>query len=141
MMITTYRDHHFDGVDRLWRECFPNDPPRNRAEFSIPAKHAIGAPLGSDLIVVALDDDDTVIGTIMAGYDGHRGWLYAVAVAANYRRSGIGRRLVKEACQRLRNVGCAKVNLQIRAGNEAVTAFYQSLGFEVEPRISMGRLL
>lgn len=137
MILIPYHDGHFGGVDALWRACFPNDPPRNRAEIAIPAKLS----LNDDLLLIAEDRSGKVIGTVMAGYDGHRGWLYAVAVDPAAQRSGIGTVLVKEACQRLRALGCMKVNLQVRAGNEAVAAFYRKLGFAEEPRISMGRSL
>jgi len=137
MIVIPYHDRHFDGVDALWRKCFPNDPPRNRAETAIPAKLA----LNDGLLLVAEDGTGKVIGTIMAGYDGHRGWLYAVAVDPASQRCGIGTGLVEEACLRLHARGCVKVNLQVRAGNEAVAAFYRKLGFAEEPRISMGRSL
>ena len=90
-----------------------------------------------DMLFVATDAD-TVIGTAMAGYDGHRGWLYTVAVAPEHRRRGTGTALVRHAVGALRTAGCAKVNLQIRATNTAVRGFYESLGFEVEERLSMG---
>jgi hypothetical protein len=74
----------------------------------------------------------------MAGYDGHRGWLYAVAVDHPHRRHGIARHLVAHALDALRQLGCIKVNLQIRSDNAQVVAFYESLGFCIEDRISMG---
>src|SRR5262245_56678819 len=82
-----------------------------------------------------------VVGTAIAGYDGHRGWLYSVAVRLSYRRQGIGVQLVQEAEARLRAIGCSKLNLQVRAENSAVVNFYRSLGFEVEERISLGKRL
>lgn len=75
----------------------------------------------------------------MAGYDGHRGWLYAVAVRQQYQRDGIGTLLVRKAEDALREIGCAKVNLQVRTTNEAVVRFYQRLGYIVEERVSLGR--
>jgi len=134
--IESYRSEHFDGVRTLWEEAFPNDPPHNRAEVAIPAKLAVQP----DLLLVALDDRQ-IVGTAMAGYDGHRGWLYSVAVRQSHRRAGIGGLLVREAEHRLTRLGCAKVNLQVRAENAAVAAFYRSLGYEVEERISMGKRL
>ena len=77
----------------------------------------------------------------MAGYDGHRGWLYAVAVDVDYRRLGVGQQLVERALAALKQRGCIKVNLQIRADNYTVAAFYRELGFEVEDRLSMGMLV
>ncbi len=114
---------------------FPDDPPRNRAVVAIPAKLAV-----DDLLWVALEEG-TVIGSIMAGYDGHRGWLYAVAVSPDHRRGGIGTELVRRAETALAALGCAKVNLQVRATNAVVVRFYERLGYTVEERISMGKRL
>ncbi len=77
----------------------------------------------------------------MSGYDGHRGWLYAVAVKPEFRRKGIGRQLVNHAVSALMNIGCPKVNLQVRSTNAAVVAFYKAIGFSTEDRISMGKRL
>jgi ribosomal protein S18 acetylase RimI-like enzyme len=134
--IEAYRCEHFDGVRALWEEAFPNDPPRNRAEVAIPAKLAVQP----ELLLVAVDDGH-VVGTAMAGYDGHRGWLYSVAVKQSHRRAGIGTLLVREAERRLGQLGCIKLNLQVRAENVSVSAFYRSLGYEVEERVSMGKRL
>ena len=136
MEIRPYQAADFDGLDALWREAFPDDPPRNRAAQSVPAKLA----LNDDLLFVAVEDDQ-VIGSIMAGYDGHRGWLYSVAVRQDAKRRGVGTGLVQTAEAALRRLGCAKINLQVRGTNAAVIAFYKGLGFSVEDHISMGRLL
>ena len=136
VLIVTYRAEHFDGVDLLWRTVFPDDPPWNAAAHAIPAKIAVQP----ELLLVALHGP-RVVGSAMAGYDGHRGWLYAVAVLPGYRRASVARSLVDEALVRLRRLGCAKVNLQVRAGNDAAVAFWQSIGFDVEERVSMGRRL
>jgi ribosomal protein S18 acetylase RimI-like enzyme len=77
----------------------------------------------------------------MAGYDGHRGWLYAIAVHPECRRTGLGSLLVRHAERALASIGCMKINLQLLATNEATAAFYRSLGYAVEPRISMGKVL
>lgn len=134
--VVPYSDAHFDGVDALWQEVFPNDPPWNRASLAIPEKLAFQ----SELFLVA-QDGDQVLGTAMAGYDGHRGWLYTIAVKPNSQRNGIGSLLLGEAERRLHALGCGKINLQIRAGNEAVAAFYRRHGYEVEERVSMGKRL
>jgi ribosomal protein S18 acetylase RimI-like enzyme len=123
-------------VKALWRQAFPDDPPWNSAENAIPAKLIVQPDL---FLVVA--DDGKVVGTIMAGYDGHRGWLYAVAVADSHRRRGIGTALVQEAEARLGALGCGKINLQIRSTNAGVKAFYDRLGYGTEDRISMGKRL
>lgn len=132
--IVTYKDRHFGGVEALWDEVFPTDSPWNKAAFAIPAKLQVQP----DLFIVA-EEAGEVIGTVMAGYDGHRGWLYTVAVKSAHQRKGVGSTLLKEAELRLLKAGCMKANLQIRAGNEAVAAFYRTHGYLVEERISIGK--
>jgi ribosomal protein S18 acetylase RimI-like enzyme len=136
MKIRRYEASDFNGVKALWEEAFPNDPPWNRAEVAIPAKIAFQP----DLLLLAVEDD-RVIGSIMAGYDGHRGWLYSVAVRYDVRRNGVGTALVRQAEQALRALGCGKINLQVRAMNEGVVTFYEGLGYVVEERVGMGRRL
>ena len=121
------------GVIALWETVFPDDPPHNAPAKVFDAKLAVH----DGMLFVAMDAD-TVIGTAMAGYDGHRGWLYTVAVSPGHRRRGVGTALVRHAVAALRTAGCTKVNLQIRATNLAVRGFYESLGFEAEERLSMG---
>ncbi|HMJ89419.1 MAG TPA: GNAT family N-acetyltransferase [Candidatus Acidoferrum sp.] len=75
----------------------------------------------------------------MAGYDGHRGWLYSLEVAESHRRRGIGGRLVAHAERALTGRGCVKINLQIMEDRESVTAFYATLGYSIEKRVSMGK--
>ena len=77
----------------------------------------------------------------MAGYDGHRGWIYSVAVDPAHRRKGVASALMKHAEARLTERGCVKLNLQIIGTNQAVVAFYEALGYAVEDRISMGKPL
>ena len=132
--IEPYAARHFEGVKALWELVFPNDPPWNRAEVAIPEK----LNTQPDLFLVA-EVAGSVVGTAMAGYDGHRGWLYTIAVHPDCRRTGIGSQLLAEAERRLTSMGCGKINLQIRAGNEAVSAFYSRHGYEVEDRVSMGK--
>ena len=134
LSIVTYQQSHFDGVRLLWHEAFPSDPPWNAAELAIPAKLKIQP----DLLLVAADGC-LVVGSIMAGYDGHRGWLYALAVLQSHQRQGVGTALVREAETRLSAIGCTKINLQVRSSNIAVVSFYRSLGYEVEERVSMGK--
>ena len=133
--IAPYSETQFAGVKALWEEVFPDDPPRDDAETSIAAK----AKEHPELFLLALEQG-RVIGSVMAGYDGHRGWLYRVAVAKSHRHQGVGAALIREAEKRLWALGCVKINLQVRGTNQAVAAFYQSMGYVVEDRISMGKL-
>jgi ribosomal protein S18 acetylase RimI-like enzyme len=130
--ILTYSDNHFNGVDSLWREAFPHDNPWNTASISIPEK--LRAQL--DLLLVAVEAD-RVVGSIMVGYDGHRGWISRIAVLRSNQLKGIGRALVHEAEKRLSDLGCIKINLQVVASNASVLGFYRRLGYEVEERVSM----
>jgi ribosomal protein S18 acetylase RimI-like enzyme len=133
--IAPYSQTHFAGVKALWEEVFPDDPPRDYAEISVASK----ASEHPELFLLALEDG-RVVGSVMAGYDGHRGWLYRVAVAKTHRHRGVGAALIHEAEQLLWALGCVKINLQVRGTNQGVTAFYQSLGYVVEDRLSMGKL-
>jgi ribosomal protein S18 acetylase RimI-like enzyme len=132
--IVGYDERYFGGVKSLWEVAFPDDPPWNRAENAIPAKVAFQP----DLFFVALDGEQ-VVGTAMAGYDGHRGWLYAIAVLPDHRRRGVASALVRRAEADLRELGCRKINLQVRASNADAIAVYRGLGYEIEDRISLGK--
>lgn len=132
--VLQYETRHFDGVRAIWEEAFPDDPPRNRAEQAIPAKLAFQP----ELFFVAVDGEQ-VIGTTMAGYDGHRGWLYAIAVLRSHHRRGVASMLVHEAEAHLRALGCGKVNLQVRATNKGAIEVYRRLGYVIEDRVSMGK--
>ena len=132
--IATYRETDFAGVDALWREAFPNDSAWNVAAVSIPEKLAVQP----NLLLVARDGE-RVVGSVMAGYDGHRGWISRIAVLHTHRKTGIGARLMIEAERRLTALGCRKVNLQVVTSNAAVTGFYRRLGYDVEERISLSK--
>ncbi|MGY2364098.1 GNAT family acetyltransferase [Pseudomonas azotoformans] len=133
--IGPYRDRqHRVQVVALWQQAFGYEIAHNVPTLAIDKKLAV-----NDGLFFVATDKKTVIGTILAGYDGHRGWLYSVAVHADYRRHGLGSSLVRHAEQALTALGCMKVNLQITGGNDAVVGFYEALGYGVEPRISMGK--
>ena len=82
-----------------------------------------------------------VVGTVLGGFDGVRGWIHHLAVDASQRRKGIARSLMEAAEQGLLKLGCPKVNLQVRATNLLVIEFYRSLGYNVEERASLGKRL
>jgi ribosomal protein S18 acetylase RimI-like enzyme len=132
MNIRKFQDSDRSSLIELWNAVFPDDPPHNEPSIVIDAKLTV-----DDLIFVA-EHESKLVGACMAGYDGHRGWVYAVAVLTEYRRSGTGAELVKYAIQSLGELGCIKVNLQIRSNNTEVAAFYKALGFVTEERLSMG---
>ncbi len=133
--IIPYNDaSHRAQVIALWQVALGYEDAHNAPALVIDKKLAVG----DGLFFVALAGG-VVAGTVMAGYDGHRGWLYAVAVHPAHRKSGLGSELVRHAEDALVARGCVKINLQVRGGNERVAAFYESLGYVVEPRVSMGK--
>ncbi len=138
--MTTMRVRPFavgdtEAVIALWRDCDLtrpwNDPARD-----IDRKLAVA----DDLLLVRTVDD-RVVGTVMAGYEGHRGWINYLAVDPNVRGAGHGRALMEAAELRLRDLGCPKVNLQVRATNPDAIAFYERIGFAVDDVVSLGKRL
>jgi len=120
------------AVVALWQACgltVPyNDP---AADF----RFARGKP-NSDILI--LEDRS---GSVMVGHDGHRGWLYYVAVTPDRRGTGLGRALVAAAEEWLKQRGVPKAHLMVRETNQAVAAFYQRLGYDLMPRINMQKWL
>ncbi len=138
--MPTFRQY-IDTTDRiqvveLWRNVFGYETAHNEPNLAISKKIATQ----DGLFFVAVENTG-IAGTIMAGYDGHRGWLYSVAVDPKQRFNGLGSALVHHAEKALAELGCMKVNLQLLDTNEATAAFYKSIGYAVEPRVSMGKLL
>ncbi|MDC7125442.1 MAG: GNAT family acetyltransferase [Spirochaetales bacterium] len=134
MKIERFDDaKHRNHVITLWKSVFGYPDRRNEPDLVISKKIEI-----DDQLYVAVVAEQ-VIGTIMTGYDGHRGWIYSLAVLPEYRKIGIGSQLLKHAEESLTEMGCMKINLQIMNENAAVKAFYKKNGYEVEERISMGK--
>ena len=133
--IQPFQKWHEAPVIDLWRRSdlvVPwNDPPTD-----IAAK----LDFQPELFLVGLCDG-AVVGSVMAGYDGHRGQINYLAVDPEQRGRGLGRELMQAAEQVLRRLGCQKINLQIRASNTNVLAFYETLGFEAETTINLGKRL
>ena len=125
---------HRTQVVELWQRVFGYESGHNAPQFVIDKKLAAG-----DGLFFVAEAGTKVVGSIIAGYDGRRGWIYSLAVLPEHRRRGLGSRLMRHAEERLKLLGCPKINLQIMQGNEAVEAFYRKLGYQTEPRISMGK--
>ena len=131
-------DHlkHRHQVVALWETVFGYAANHNAPERVIAKK----LDYDDGLFFVAIAQE-TVIGTVMAGYDGHRGWIYSMAVSPDHRKQGVGSRLLIFAEDKLSKLGCMKINLQVMEDNAAVARFYLSNGFHTEKRISMGKRL
>jgi ribosomal protein S18 acetylase RimI-like enzyme len=134
--IRSYLDSDEAAVVALWREVFPGSPTWNHPETDIQRKLAVQREL---FLVAVLDSE--IVGTAMGGYDGHRGWVYYVAVSPRHRRQGIGTALMAGVEEGLIRIGCPKINLQVRASNDRVVSFYEQLGYKVEERVSIGKRL
>jgi ribosomal protein S18 acetylase RimI-like enzyme len=133
MDIRPFQPSDGEAVIALWKEAnlvVPwNDPYRDiRRKLRIQPELFLVGWVSSELAA-----------TVMAGYEGHRGWLNYLAVAPRYRRQGFGRRMVAEAEIRLREVGCPKINIQIRTSNTGVIEFYKRIGFKPDDVVSMGK--
>lgn len=136
MTIRTYQESDRSTVVALWNAVFPKPEPHNDPNASIERKMA-----SDDGLFFVAEIDETVVGTVMAGYDGHRGWIYSLAVETRFRRQGIGSALLQQAEEELRRRGCPKINLQVIAGNDEAVEFYRRLGFVQEPRVDFGKRL
>ncbi|MCC7409434.1 MAG: GNAT family acetyltransferase [Phycisphaeraceae bacterium] len=121
------------AVIDLWRRCGLlrpwNDP---REDFARKLAHS------GDLFLMGVMGEK-VVAAVMAGYDGHRGWINYLAVDPLMRRQGIGRRMMDECQTRLERLGCPKINLQVRATNREVIAFYQAVGYKVDEVVSLSK--
>jgi len=82
-----------------------------------------------------------IVATCMAGYEGHRGWINYLAVAPRHQHKGFATQVMREAERILRDVGCPKINLQIRTSNTGVIAFYKAIGYDIDDVVSMGKRL
>lgn len=137
--VRPYQEVDAAAVEALWQQVFGYAEPRNAPDLVLREKvawdHASGV---APLLIVAVREAK-LVGTVLAGYDGHRGWLYRLAVAEAMRRQGVGRQLIRHAEDRLRALGCRKVNLQVHAHNEAIAGFWQAVGYSREARVSLGK--
>ena len=133
--IRCFQDDDTESVVRLWAACgltVPwNDPYKD-----IQRKVSVG----DNLFLVALHDGQ-ITGSVMSGYEGHRGWINYLAVDPEYRKLGLGRELMHEVEQRLLSLDCPKINLQVRASNSAVIDFYEAIGFTDDKVKSFGKRL
>ena len=134
--IRPYDSKDHAQVVALWSKVFKDDPPWNEPASMIRRKLTVQP----ELFLVAVVNDQ-VVGTVMAGFDGVRGWIHHLAVRGSHRRQGIASSLMRAAEKGLEIAGCPKVNLQVRATNSKVIAFYRSLGYELEERASLGKRL
>jgi ribosomal protein S18 acetylase RimI-like enzyme len=135
LTIRPYEPADQEAVVALWKDCqlvVPSNDPVEDIE--------IKRGFQPGLFLVALWRE-RLVGTVMAGFDGHRGWINYLAVDPARRRADTGTRLMQTAEEKLRRLGCPKINLQVRRTNTAVLAFYHTLGYSEDDVVSLGKRL
>lgn len=133
--IRPYRKTDRAAVVELWQSTGLTKP-QNDPNKDIDRKLKVDP----ELFLVG-EVQGTLVATVMAGYEGHRGWVNYLAVQPGHHREGFGRLLMAQVETLLKDRGCPKVNLQVRSSNADVIAFYQALGYVVDPAVSLGKRL
>jgi len=140
MIVRPVTVHDAEALVALWRVVFPEygDParPHRDPRANVERKLAFG-----DGLFWLAELDGRVVGTIMAGYDGHRGWIYSLGVHPEARRAGAGRALVAQAERALVALGCPKVNLQVFSSNVSAQGFWRRVGYAQDEVVSFGKRL
>jgi ribosomal protein S18 acetylase RimI-like enzyme len=135
MHIRPFQSTDAVEVVALWERCGLtrpwNDPFKDIERKSL---------VQPDLFLVGIEDG-AIVAAVMAGYDGHRGSIYYLGVAPEHQRSGFGRELMDAAEERLRDLGCPKINLLVRSTNLPVNEFYARLGYQRDDVVCLGKRL
>lgn len=135
MEIRKYIETDEQEVIALWMKCHlvvSSNNPRRDIQRKL--------KVDRDLFLVGILDNG-IIATVMGGYEGHRGWINYLAVDPVYQGKGYGRLMMEAVERRIRSKGCPKINLQVRATNQAVIQFYRSLGYTEDHVIGLGKRL
>ena len=119
----------------------PGNGGRSGAALPTKADAEVDTEAGAEAGPGAVTGAGHIVASAMGGYDGHRGWVYYVAVHPDHRGAGHGRVLMAELEARLLTSGCPKLNLQVRGDNAAALAFYARLGFAVDDVVGLGKRL
>ncbi len=135
MNIRSFDAADTQAVVALWEACELTRP-WNNPERDIQRK----VQVNDELFLVA-ELDGAIIGSVMGGYDGHRGWINYLAVSPDEQKKGIGKALMDAVQHRLLTLECPKINLQVRHGNDAVIAFYEAIGYTDDQCQSFGKRL
>jgi len=135
LQIRPVTDDDIATVIALWTKCGLVKP------WNDPKKDIALARRKPESDVLVGEHDGSIVASAMVGHDGHRGVVYYVSVSPDCQGRGFGQEIMRAAEEWLRERDVWKMNLLIRQGNEQVQAFYESLGYEVEPRMCMARKL
>ncbi len=135
MQIRPFEATDTEDVVALWEECGLvrpwNDPRKDIARK---------LKVQPELFLVA-SGAGRVVGSVMAGYDGHRGWVYYLAVSPSHRKLSLGRQLMQAVERLLTEMGCPKLNLMVRTSNAEVLEFYRSLDYGQDDVVTLSRRL
>ena len=133
MKIRAFDELDQEAVIQLWHDCNLivawNDPVKDISRKLL---------VDRDLFLVG-EFDGEIVGTVMGGYEGHRGWINYLAISLEHQRKGYGSQLMLEVEKLLIEKGCPKINIQIRTTNQNVISFYESIGFKCDEVVSMGK--
>lgn len=135
MQISTATESDRDDVIALWQACDLTRP------WNDPAADYRLALVNETSAILLMHKDGDLAASVVTGFDGHRGWVYYLAVAADFRKQSLGRKMMEAAEQWLRERNAPKIQLMVRDDNEAAIGFYKALGYDVQPVVTIGRQL
>jgi ribosomal protein S18 acetylase RimI-like enzyme len=136
MRIEPLPERLYDAAVRLWQDSGLTRP-WNDPEADL--RRAVSG--GSSCVLAAIGDDDGLLATAMVGHDGHRGWVYYLAVDIAQRNRGLGKQMM-EACEDwVRSRGIPKIQLMVRGTNRVTVGFYEHLGYADSEVVVLGRRL
>ncbi len=135
MQIRPFEPRDEEQVIALWKECnlvVPWNDPQKDIQRKL--------KVNPELFLVGMEENQ-IVAAIMGGYEGHRGWVNYLAVSPSHQRKGYGRQMMDAVEDKLKAMGCAKINLQVRETNLAVVEFYKAIGYSLDHVIGMGKRL
>ena len=135
MEIRRFSRSDSETVVSLWKRCaltVPWNDPYRDIERKLDTQ--------PELFLVGVQEQ-RIVGSVMGGYDGHRGWIYYLAIDPDFQNRGYGSQLITEIERRLQKIGCPKINLMVRNTNQAVIDFYQQRGYRADEVVSLGKRL
>lgn len=135
MQISTSTKSDMDEVIALWKACELTRPWNDPA-----ADYRLAVANETSAILLAYSEAE-LVASVLTGFDGHRGWVYYLAVAPDCQRQGLGRKMMEAAEAWLRERNAPKIQLMVRDDNEAAIGFYKALGYDVQPAVTIGRRL
>ena len=135
MQIAAATESDIDGVIALWKACGLTRP------WNDPAADYRLAMANETSAILLAHMEGQLVASVLTGFDGHRGWVYYLAVAPDFRKQGLGRKMMEAVEAWLRERNAPKIQLMVRDDNEAAIGFYQALGYDVQPVVTIGRRL